>query len=269
MKVFEFSDYKVFVHKKLRDSSNKGHGQYSRIAKHLSIHTSMVSQVFNGPKHLTFEQACGVCSYFGFTELETDYFVALVQLERAGTQEAREKCQRDINRLRSQSESLKDRLTKDMVLAEADNALFYSQWYYTATKLITSIQGYNSPEAISEKLGVPLNLINKALEFLLSVGLCVEVDGKIKPGPANTHLGADSPLVGRHHQNWRVKGFEKMGALRPSELFLTMPATLTEKDAILLRRKIVEFIDDFVKVIDASKGEALYCFNIDWFNVCR
>ena len=59
-----------------------------------------------------------------------------------------------------------------------------------------------------------------------------------------------------------------MGTLKPSEIFLTMPATLSEKDAVLLRRKIVEFIDEFVKIIDSSKGEALYCFNIDWFNVC-
>jgi uncharacterized protein (TIGR02147 family) len=264
MKVFEFDDYKVFVHKKLHTLENKGHGQYTRIAEHLGVHTSMVSQVFNGPKDLTFEQACGVCSYFGLTELETDYFVALVQLARA-----KAKCARDILRLKNQAGSLKDRLSKDVVMSVADDAVFYSQWYLMAAKLLSSIQGYNTPETISEKLGVPLHLINKGLEFLFSVGLCVEVDGKIKPGPANTHLGADSPLVSRHHQNWRVKGFEKMGLLKPTELFLTMPATLSEKDVILLRSKIVEFIDEFVSVIDKSKGEVLYCLNIDWFDVCK
>jgi hypothetical protein len=104
---------------------------------------------------------------------------------------------------------------------------------------------------------------------LLASGLCKDENGKIKPGPANTHVSADSPLVSRHHQNWRVKGFEKMGALGPSELFMTMPATLTAKDAHLLRQKIVEFINDFAQVIDHSKGEVLYCLNIDWFDACR
>jgi hypothetical protein len=60
-----------------------------------------------------------------------------------------------------------------------------------------------------------------------------------------------------------------MGVLQPSELFLTMPATLTRSDAILLRSKIVEFIDEFVKVIDTSKSEVLYCFNLDWFEIRR
>lgn len=269
MKVFETDDYKAFVHQKLKASAGKGHGQYSRIAEHLGIHTSMVSQIFNGPKHLTFDQACGMCSYFGFTDLETDYFVALVQMERAGNHEARKKCERELTQLKTRASSLKDRITKDVVLDEADNAMFYSQWFYTATKLICSIPGNHSPEIIAEKLGVSLHQINRALEFLLAKGLCVEQGGKIKPGPANTHLGADSPLVGRHHQNWRVKGFENMGDLKPSELFLTMPATLKVEDALLLRKKIVEFIDEFVKVIDTSKGETMYCLNIDWFNVDR
>lgn len=267
MNVFNFIDYKEFVRKKLKAITNKGYGQYSRIAKHLNIHTSMVSQIFKGSKHLTFEQACGICNFFGFTEIETDYFVALVQLDRAGTNEARQKCQRDIARLKTKSEMLKNRLSKDVILREEDNAFFYSQWFYTATKLITSIPGYNSAEIISKKLGIPLVQINKVLEFLLSVGLCVETNDKIKPGPANTHLGADSPLVGRHHQNWRIKGFEKMGLINPNELFLTMPATLSEKDVLLLRQKIIDFIDEFVKVIDISKSETLYCLNIDWFNI--
>ena len=269
MKVFEFTDYKKFVQKKLEDSPKKGHGQYSRVAKHLGIHTSMVSQVFNGDKHLTFDQACEIGGFFGFSDLESDYFIALVQLDRAGTPEAKRKCQREISRLKNQAASLNERLSHDVKMTEADNALFYSHWFYTAAKLICSVPGYQSPELIAEKLGVPLVQINRALEFLLASGLCKEENGKIKPGPANTHLGADSPLVGRHHQNWRVKGFEKMGTLKPSELFLTMPATLAEKDVHLLRQKIVEFIDEFGQVIDDSKGEVMYCLNIDWFDACK
>lgn len=269
MTLYEMKDYKDFVRKKLRMDSKKGYGQYTKIAKHLNIHTSMVSQVFNGDKHLTFEQACGICSFFGLTDLETDYFVALVLSERAGNPEAKAKCQRDLRSIREKSESLKERLTKDAVLSEEHNAQFYSQWFYTATKLICSISGNQNAEAISEKLGVPLVQIKKALEFLLSVGLCVDLDGKIKPGFRNTHLGADSPLVSRHHQNWRVKGFEKMGSVKPTELFLTMPATMSEKDVELLRQKIVDFIEDFVKVIDSSKGETMYCLNIDWFDATK
>jgi hypothetical protein len=134
--------------------------------------------------------------------------------------------------------------------------------------LVTAIPGCHTREVIAKKLGLSLSTVNKTLEFLLSIGLCIESDGKIKPGLANTHLGADSPLIGVHHQNWRVKGLERMGQVLPSELFLTLPATLTEKDVLKLRMMIVEFIEKFIGVIDTSKSEVLYCLNIDWFNVC-
>jgi hypothetical protein len=29
-------------------------------------------------------------------------------------------------------------------------------------------------------------------------------------GPKLTHVGADSPFVIKHHQNWRLKGFNQM-----------------------------------------------------------
>lgn len=196
-------------------------------------------------------------------------FVGLVQLDRAGNQEARTKCKRDLERIKEKSESLKERLTKDTVLTEEHNAIFYSHWFYVATKLLSSIPGNYTAEKIAEGLGISLVQIKKALEFLLSVGLCVESDGKIKPGPRNTHLEANSPMVGRHHQNWRMKGFEKMGDMKSTELFLTMPATMSEKDVFILREKIVSFIEDFVKIIDSSKGEKMYCLNIDWFDATK
>lgn len=72
MSNFEFDDYKEFVHRKLTLLPNKGHGQLSKIAQHLNIHTSLVSQVFQGEKNLTFEQACDLSGFFGMTELESD-----------------------------------------------------------------------------------------------------------------------------------------------------------------------------------------------------
>jgi hypothetical protein len=39
----------------------------------------------NGDRDLTVEQALSLCEFFGFIELEADYFVSLVERERAGT----------------------------------------------------------------------------------------------------------------------------------------------------------------------------------------
>ncbi len=47
----------------------------------------MVSQVMAGSKDFTLEQAKKVAEYFVLPKFETDYFLLLVQIERAGTQD--------------------------------------------------------------------------------------------------------------------------------------------------------------------------------------
>jgi uncharacterized protein (TIGR02147 family) len=271
MDLFDVVDYRQIVRVRLKflgSQSGKSHrGHYSRIAEHLNIHTSMVSQIFNGLKDLTFDQACGLVSFLGLTDLEADYFICLVQLARAGTSSAKEKCQRDLVRLREQAASLSARVRSDRTLSEEDNAHFYSYWFITAIKLMTSIAGHQTPDEIARRLSLPLSVVHSALEFLLETGLCVNTGGMIRPGPAATHLPSSSPLVGRHHQNWRIKGFERMGQLLPSEFFLTIPATLTERDALRIRKALLELSEAVVTIMDDSKSEELYCLNIDWFNV--
>ncbi|MCB0369076.1 MAG: hypothetical protein KDD45_06390, partial [Bdellovibrionales bacterium] len=106
MTVFEFDNYKNFVLQKVSLFPNKGHGQFSKIAKALNIHTSLVSQVFHGSKHLTFEQSCDLCIFFGMTELESDYLIALVLKERAGSPTALEKCKRDLYTIKQKAQNL-------------------------------------------------------------------------------------------------------------------------------------------------------------------
>lgn len=268
MEVFDFEDYKKYITNRVSAAAKSGFGQYRRIANHLNIHSSMVSQIINGDKHLTFEQACGVCEYFSLSDLEADYFIALVQRSRAGTPLSRKKCDRDLEKIRSKSQSLKNRLSNDTIISENDIAVLYSHWYYIAIKLISSIPAYDDIQMISECLNISPSVTRHVAEFLTKKGLCILENGKIRPGIKNTHIGADSPMVARHHQNWRLRGFEKMGALMPSELFYTMPVTLSDSDALLIRKKLIEYIEQIVKIVDPSSPETFCCLNLDWFKVC-
>lgn len=268
MKVFDFDSYKKFVHFKLLESPNKGHGKFSRMAKSLNVHSSLISQIFKGSKHLTVEQACGVCKLFDLTEIETDYFLALVQFDRAGTEDAKKKFQRDLQSLRARSLSLRARTRVDKELTEAEKAIFYSQWYYTAVALLPFINGYGTAQSIAEKLQLDLTLVRQALEFLVANGFCVEKEDKIVGGHAHTYLTDHSPMINRHHMNWRVKAFERINARVGGELYFTMPLTISTTDATLVQKKMVDFLEDIRQLVVKSKSEQLFCLNIDWYNVC-
>jgi uncharacterized protein (TIGR02147 family) len=118
-----------------------------------------------------------LCSFFGFTELESDYLVALVLKARAGSIKARLKCDRDLAQLKEKSQSLKNRISKDITLSDADNAMFFSHWYYSAIKIIVSIPGKSIPEQIAREFNISLVQVNKVLEFLVQAGF-LHHDGK-------------------------------------------------------------------------------------------
>ena len=89
MNIFGFDNYKEFVRAKVKSMPRKGHGQYLKIAKLLGIHTTMVTHIFKGDSHLSIEQALKLAEHWGSSENETEYFVCLVQFERAANQKSR------------------------------------------------------------------------------------------------------------------------------------------------------------------------------------
>lgn len=267
MSIFDFDSYLDFLTAKLKSLPKRGHGQATAIALHLEVHTSLVSQIFGGHKVPTEEQACALGEYFGFSELESDYFLELVRLARSGSTGLRKKTERRLEGLKKQSTKLKNRVHSEGALSDADTAIFYSQWYFSGTRLATALPKVDNREALSKKMGLPIAVVDSTLQFLLSNGLCVNNNGKIQYGPRSTHVGADSPFVNMHHTNWRMKGMGEIASARDENLFFTSPMILSDADYRFLRSEIVSTVERLTKVADASPSETFCCLNVDFFKV--
>ncbi len=265
--LFDFDDYKKYVHEWLLKMPHGGHGQLSRIAKHLSISSVSVSHVFNGVRDLSEEQAVEIAEFFGFSELEGDYFLLLVQLERAGSFKLKARVKTQITKVLVQAQDLKSRLTQDVEMDEAAQSQFYSNWFFSGVSLATSIEGLQSLESISKYLGLSRSKVREVLDFLLIYGLVEERKDGFHIGHKHTHLSAKSLLVSRHHANWRLKALENMNELSPEEIFYTGPMTMSVETMREIRRDIVELIDNVLKKVGPSPSEEIACLNIDWFKV--
>lgn len=244
-----------------------GRGEFHRLALHLKMHTTRISHIFRGSEDLTLEQASSLAGYFGFSALETEYFITLVGLERAGNEDLRKILQRQKNKLRDQSRQLAHRLPSDRVFSENEKAIFYSQWFYSGIRLLTSIEGQGTLDRISERFDLPRSRVKKALEFLTSTGLCVEDNGLYKMGPVKTHLEADHPMVTRLHGNWRLMGMQKHPRLSSHELAFTAPMSLCESDAPKIREILMQAIEQIIRIpANTNQPDKLSCLNIDWFD---
>lgn len=246
---------------------NKGRGQFLKMAKFLSVSPVTVSQIFKGDRHLTVEQGCELSEFFGFTQTETEYFIHLVELERAGTQKLKKIVIQRLDLLREKSQILKHRIKHEVQLSEEAKSIFYSQWYYSAARLLTAIEGFQSAEPIAHFLNLPVRRVTEVLNFLVTHGLCLEEKGRYKIGPSSTHIGADHPLVARHHANWRFKVLEKLNHLSSNELCLTLPCVVSEKSIKAIKKEFVDTIERVTKEIDSSPSDILTCINIDLYKI--
>lgn len=265
--LFNYDGYRPYIHARFKEMPKAGHGQSLKLAGHLGVHTTLVSQVLKGIKSFTLEQASLTTEFLELTENETEYFLLLVQLDRAGNESLRKNLRKRLTQLKRESEKLDDRVMSDKKLSEELKAVYYSDWVYSAVRQLIAIKGFENTDAIAAYLGFPAKRVKNIVEFLLKTGLCVEEKGKLKIGVKSTHLEQASPWSRVHHVNWRQRAVETLHREEASRLHYTCPMTLSAEDAAKLREMILKFLEGVDKIIEPSVSEELHCLNIDWFKI--
>lgn len=223
-----------------------------------------MSQVFRGDRHITLEQALGISQFIGMAENERDFFLLLVQKDKAGNFELESVYQSQIDKAKKQSKNLKDRIKHQKFDKEAQ-ATFYSSWQYSAIRLASSLENINSVQQLSEQLGIEREKVAQILDFLISQKLVVKKKNVFDMGPQVTHVGKDSAFVANHHRNWRLKAIQSMGSKNSNDLFYTGPMSLSKSAVKEIQSRLLKLIDENTKLVKKSESQTLHCLNIDWF----
>lgn len=267
MNLFEYEDYKKWVNDRVKAMPKRGRGQYRRITEHLNTNSAIITQVFKGQRELTPEQAILLSDFFGLSKTEQQFLILLVNYSRAGSYKYKRILKEEIEERRLLANKIKNRVAQNRELTDESKSVLYSNWYYLAIWSLTAIKGFDNAEVISERLGLSKKKTREAIEFLLKHSLIVEDESKLHVGPTLIHLDADSPLISRHHQNWRLSAFRKYEEPKSNDAFYSAPITLSESDVKKIREKILQFISESVSLIKDSPSEKLYCLCIDWFEI--
>lgn len=266
MWITEFSDYKSFIKALLKTYPKSGRGQSRRLAEHLNVVPIVVSQVLARDRHFTPEQALKVAEFFGMDTKTSEYFVFLVSLARAETKDLKAFYKEKLAKIRAESENIKNLVHGREVLSDEDKGIFYSNWYYSGIRILSSMERYQTVEALADCTGLSRAKVGQVVSFLIKTGLCVQgKNGRILRGPQSTHVDNESPFVNNHRRNWREKAREKFASPEDTDFFYSSPVALSEKDAEQFRKQLLEMIKEFSKRVAASPEETTMCLNIDWF----
>jgi uncharacterized protein (TIGR02147 family) len=263
MTIYQFDDYKRFLKAYLLQLPRRGRGEISRWATHLQVNATLISQILNGRKSFTLEQAQELTEFMALNPDDSDYLMLLVEKGRAGTPKLRKYWQTRIEKRQAEVLQLDLTVGEETLLSEADRAVFYSSWHYSAIRLITSIDGFQTAEAIADHFDMSRSKVAEILRFLLKSGLLAQDNGLYCMGTQRPSLPPGSPLSIRHHLNWRMKTVQKADTILEDELLFTAPMTLSRRDFAALRQDIVNLIKAASERVSNSRSEQLSCLNID------
>ena len=265
MWVLEFSDYKEFLNALLKTFPKRGRGQTQKLADYLGVQAMTVSHVLSRDRDFTPDQAVRVAQYFGLDDKATEYFLYLVNLSRADTPYLKKFYESKLAQMRADAQKIKNLVAGREELTDEEKGIFYSNWYFCGVSLLTSIEKYQTVEAIADYTGLSRAKVGEIVSFLVNTGLCVRENGKIRMGTKSTHVDDKSEFVNSHRRNWREKAREKFTEPGSHDLFYSSPVSLSEKDAELFRKELLRVIKDFSKQVQASPEQKTMCLNIDWF----
>lgn len=262
--IYHYQDYKEFYNAWVENQPRQGFGEYRRLAEALSVSTTMVSQVFKGDKHLSLELASELCDYLRLDDDETDYFLLLVDYNRAGSFKLQKRFLRQIKQRQEKSKKLENRVKASELNEEARN-VFYSSWLYSGMRMLIDTGKFNDAESLSKHLNLPRNHVQKVLDFLLANNLIKEEKNQLRLGAARTHVGSSSPLVQRHHQNWRIQSMGKIQQSRDEDFFYTAPMVISQELAEWIRQELPAFVEKINAKAIPAPSEVVRCLNIDYF----
>jgi uncharacterized protein (TIGR02147 family) len=263
--VFEFSDYKSYLKRALKDRSKTQKGLRSRLAEAIGCRPGYITQVLNGASDLSLEQADFASQFLGHTQDEAEFFLLLVISGRAGTKQLKEKIQNQIERRQAERIDLKKRF-KAKEISYENQMLFYSNWIYVAVFTMLGIPQFQAKEAIAEHFGLSLTRVSEVLAELEKMGLVTIESGRYLPAMNRTHLGKDSPMLLKHHVNWRMQAIQSIED-RDESFHYSSVISLSEKDMSIVREALTKTLENIAKIIEPSKDEKVLSLCIDFFEV--
>lgn len=265
--IYEYSDYKSFLNDYIISRPYRGRGLKAKIAKALRIHTAYVSQVLNNHPHFTLEQAEELTEFLGLTKNESHFFLLLIQKERSGSKRLEKYFLGQIEQFKEEQKKLKARLEVDDEIKAEDRQTYYSSWHYIAIHALLSVKEYQNKEVISQRLSLPLEKVNEVIEFLLEIGLIVKESDGYSFTSKDFHLTSDSPMISKHHTNWRLRSISSLDRKSDDDLHYSGVISVKKEDAMAIKNILIKSLQDVRDVIKDSSEQEVYCYTIDMFEV--
>lgn len=261
--LFDFDNYKTFLNHRCHSER----GIKTALATAIGCQSAYISQVLNDNAQLSLEQADQANYFFKHSDKEAQYFMLLVQMERAGTKSLKKYFEQQLSEFVEHQLSYLKRHDLKSKLDDKDKAIYYSSWEYTTLHMAVTIPRLQKKETLMMAFAISEARFNKCVEFLLETGLIIQHGDQYRPGPAEVYLEKASPFVRQLHLNNRSQALASLDRERAEDAHYSAVITLSGKDVIKVKKIINEALADIVNLAKDSSEEQICGLSFDFFDI--
>lgn len=264
--IWHYSDYQKYLIQ-WADSQKKRSGQLQTMASFLGVHPSRLTRILKGFDHPTLEQAFLMAQFLSLNELESQYFMELVNLARSSNSLYKNHTKTKLGLLKLQFEAPAEMHSPDKPLTESQERTYYSSYQYGAVWLQSMVSSKNDLLSIAQILRIDLKTVTKISEFLVKTGLCVFENDRLLPGPRLLTVSSSSPQIENFLSNWRLQSVNSIPERKKGSFFYSEPMALGGEAADKIRELLDKTILEIRQIMQKYPAENVKCLNIDFFDV--
>lgn len=263
-KIFDFDNYQQF----LKYWANLSRGNVAILAKVAKCQPSYISRAMSEEVQLTQDHAHALCAFWQFNSLEREFFMALLDYDRAGTIELKKHLKDKILKIRSNHQQLKNQVNREAPPRNQSDISFHSHWAKLAIHALTDCKTLNTAESIAQKLTLDVNFVAAILNELENKQLVLRrPDGSYIYNSAPTHIPRDSPILPLFLQSWRQRAIMNSYILNEEHIHFTNVQTISKNDFQKVRKMLMSVIRESSEIANHSNPEDLMVLNCDLFSL--
>jgi hypothetical protein len=114
---------------------------------------------------------------------------------------------------------------------------------------------------------MPLEIVGKVLHFLEENGLVRKEGDRYLPTQTWVRIDKNSPLIVKHHTNWRQKAIQNLEQEAQGDLHYSGVFSIDAATAYRIKDNFLETIKTQAKLCEAAKEEDLYIIGVDFFSL--
>lgn len=270
--LFDLRDYREFVLRVFALHGERQRWTYSKAAKFCGVQPTYFSNVLKGRADFSEDQVFLLCEYLKLDAIASEFLQLCHRYQRSQQKRRRDLLLAQLSALAERARSRAQRLAAEPVTlsSSSNDLLFYldprHQLLWLALGLEPRLENLHK---VGQALGISAANTEQLLELLQSTGRIRTEKDKFVKARVQSHLGADSPLVGIHQEALRRLSLERMRALGRDE-FQSLSATFTasKKDRVAIQEIMSTAMENLRRLIQLSthKDDSLFQVHIDTFS---